>query len=131
MTPADETKIDAHILKSKENAYITLWSVLNKDKAYYNASIKDLLRDGYLHCSFTSSDDIVGFTRILNHIGLEFEYVTKGIELKENAKKHYRDTRMCPKMTIITFAQEKKYNRVGKDEPDDNKLGWCDRKFKE
>ncbi|MFW0739731.1 hypothetical protein [Flavobacterium sp. T12S277] len=130
MTPTEEITIDAHILKSKESAYITLWSVLNKDKAYYNKSMKDLLRDGYLHCSFTSADDIVGLTRILNHIGLTFEFVPRGIELKEKAKQYYRDTKMYHKAPIVTFDSEKKYSRVGKDEPEENKLGWCDRKFK-
>jgi hypothetical protein len=80
---------------------------------------------------FTSSDDIVGFTRILNHIGLKFEYIPKGIELKGNAKKHYSDSAMYRKSPIVKFDYEKKYNRVGKDEPEENKLGWCDRKFKE
>lgn len=130
MTPAEETAIDAHILKSKENAYVTLWSELNKDKAFYSRAITDLLRDGYFHCSFDGSDDIVGFTKILNHIGLEIQYISKGIELKDNAKMLYRETRMYRKAVEVTYNHEKRFNRVGKDEPEEDKLGWNERRFK-
>lgn len=130
MTTAEEAAIDAHILKSKQYAYETLWGILNKDKAYYSSSIDDLLRDGRLSCSFNGSDDIVGLTKILNHIGLEFKYVPNGLELKDNAKLHYRGDRMNRKPVEITYHHEKRFNKVGKDEPDEGKIGWSDRQFK-
>lgn len=128
MTLSEESTIDIHILKATVHAYTALWSILDKDKTYYNLSLKDLLRDGYLRCSFTGADDIVGFTRILNHIGITFRYISNGIELKENAKIHYRDDKMYKKAPAPTTNNEKSFNRVGKEEPDESKLGWADRK---
>lgn len=130
MTSSEEAAIDAHILKAKEYAYETLWSVLNKDKAFYGRAIADLLRDGYLHCSYDGTDDIVGFTRILHHIGLEIQHTPKGLELKENAKFTYREKRIYRKTAEITYHHEKRFNRVGKDEPEEGKLGWNERRFK-
>ncbi|MDQ8012056.1 MAG: hypothetical protein REI96_06390 [Flavobacterium nitrogenifigens] len=80
-------------------------------------------------CSFTGSDDVVGFTRILNHIGLGFQYTTKGLQLKDNAKNLYREEKMIKKPIEITYNHEKRFNRVGKDEPEEGKIGWNERRF--
>lgn len=128
MKPGEESAIDVHIVKATEHAYETLWGVLNKDKRYYNESLKELLRDSCLLCSFTGTDDIVGFTRILNHIGLSFQYITKGIELKENAKINYQAERMYRKQPEPTYRYENKFNRVGKQDPEEGKIGWNERR---
>lgn len=130
MTPAEQLVIDKHIINSIENAYTTLWAILDKDKTFYNESLNSLLRDGVVTCSF-DDNDVVGFSKVLNHLGLPFNYVPNGIALKEDARLYYRENKIYRKPPEANpYLHEKKFNRVGKDEPEDGKLGWCDRKLK-
>lgn len=131
MTASEEAAIDSHIWQSREYAYITLWSTLKRNKTFYDISLIGLAQYGNVICKIIGNDDIVGFTRILDHIGLPIEFEKSGIRLKKNAKLIYRESKMYKKPLIITdpYQHEKKFNRVGKKEADYDKPGWCDRKF--
>jgi hypothetical protein len=130
MKSSEELAIDNQIIKATEHAYISLWSILDKDKTFYNNSLAVLLHDGKMPCSFSGPEDTVGLARILNHIGLPFRYITNGFELKEGSKVTYRENKMYRKTPQVTHYRENRFNSVGKDEPDENKLGWNERRNK-
>ncbi|BFM41645.1 hypothetical protein CFS9_02860 [Flavobacterium sp. CFS9] len=130
MTKKEELLIDAHIWKRKEFAFITLWGVLEKDKTFYNNSLEGLIQYGNVLCKIVGKDDVVGLTKILNHLGLNFEFVASGLKLMENSKLDYRENVMNKKASFVDYGYEKKFNRIVKDEPEDDKIGWSDRKLK-
>ncbi|URM37153.1 hypothetical protein [Flavobacterium anhuiense] len=128
MTIEEEEAINAHIWKSREFAYISLSSTLARNKYFYDISLIGLARYGNVLCKLLGNDDVVGFTKILHHIGLKFEYVASGIKLTENAKLEYKENRMNKKPAIIFSSNhERKFNSLGKKEPDEGKLGWAEK----
>ncbi|WP_026730190.1 hypothetical protein [Flavobacterium denitrificans] len=126
MTKEEEKSIDSHIWNSRESAYTTLWTMLDKNKYYYDLSLVGLVTYGNMLCNIFGKDDVVGFTRILHHIGLEFEFVKSGIQLKENAKVLYKENRMNPKPHEVKYNYDKKTLRVGKEDRYENKIGWAE-----
>ncbi|WP_047775992.1 hypothetical protein [Flavobacterium sp. ABG] len=71
--------VDAHILEA---------SGLVKDKRGYNALL-NLLQNGLLMFERLGIEDTSKFIKVLDKIGLEWRFITDGIELKENAKSMY------------------------------------------
>lgn len=131
MTAEEELAIDAHIWNRREDAYLVVWSTLKKNKIYYYRSLIGLAQYGNMICKTIENDekdDLIGFIRFLVHLGLTYEIVPSGIKLKENAKQIYRENKMYIKPTSKDpYEHEKRFNRVGKKEPDYDKPGWCDR----
>lgn len=134
MTASEELEIDNHIWQSRESAYLRVWSTLKKNKIYYYRCLIELAQYGNILCKAIGDDekdDLLGFTRMLAHLGLDYELVPSGIKLKEDAKQNYRENKMYTKPSFIApYDHEKKFNRIVKDEPEDGKIGWCDRQFK-
>lgn len=126
MTTSEELLIDTHIWKSREFAFTSLWSVLERDKTYYNDSLEGLIKYGNVLCKIIGKNDVVGLTRILQHIGLNYEFVASGIRLKENAKLDYREIKIYKKVAPVDYGYEKKFNRVGKEDRYENRVGWAE-----
>jgi hypothetical protein len=133
MTPDEELAIHAHIWQSRESAYLKVWTTLKKNKMYYYRSLIGLVQYGNMICKPIGNDekdDLIGFIRMLAHLGLSYELVPSGIKLKENSKIDYRENKMYAKpLDSNPYAHEKRFNSVGKKEADYDKPGWCDKRL--
>ncbi|MRX40419.1 hypothetical protein GJU43_14115 [Flavobacterium sp. LC2016-23] len=120
MTPSEELEIDAHILKA---------SMLKTTSNGYRALQSLLMHGNLLSYAFGGDYSIfVNFTRVLNHIRLEFHFVPFALELKPDAKLIYRQNMMTyrPQEPI---EQPRPYNKessshVGKNDHRDDDRGW-------
>jgi len=121
MTPSQELEVDAHILAA---------SNLRNTSIGYKA-LASVLKHGNLLCiAFCDYEVFVNFTRMLWHLKVDFEFVPFGLQLKENTKQCYRDARMIPKAApVVTYNYEKKYSRIGKDDPEEGKIEWNEKRF--
>lgn len=122
MTSSQELEVDAHLLRA---------SNLRPTSIGYKA-FERLLHDGKLYSNTVGQDYtvFVNFTKVLDYLKLEYQFISGGLALKENAKENYRQNIMFKKHELpikLTYTSQRQ--KLGKDEPDDNKIGWCDRKF--
>lgn len=124
MTPTEETQINNHIWNSLQTAFITFWSILEKDKTFYRDSISVLLNHGDVIYEPMGNEDMSGLTQILVHLGLPFIHITNGIRLKEDAKSQYKENKMIRK-PYITPVFEKKHMSIGKPDKYDGRPGWA------
>ncbi len=124
MKLSEELEIDAHILAAS-NLKIT--------SIGYKALVSLLKYGNFMSYAFRDYDIFVNFTRMLNHLQVEIEFVPFGLQLKENAKLNYRNNMMTlkhQKLINQTPTQHKESSsRIGKQDPDDGKLGWAERKM--
>ncbi|QSW90688.1 hypothetical protein J0383_07730 [Flavobacterium endoglycinae] len=121
MTPQEELEIDYHLLFS---------SNLRPTSIGYRGLTRLLLHGSILHDSLSKDYSVfVNFTKVLDHLRLEYEFITNGVALKPNAKENYRRTVMYGKPQQVIQAYAKKPQPLGKDQPDFDKPGWCDRRY--
>ncbi|SHH75444.1 hypothetical protein [Flavobacterium johnsoniae] len=121
MTASEELEIDVHLLRA---------SNLRTTSIGYKA-FERLLLNGRLSSDSLGSDYtlFVNFTKVLDHLQLEYQFITGGLALKENAKENYRQNVMLRRHQPVKIYRTNERQRVGKDEPEENKIGWCDRKL--
>lgn len=108
MNEFENKLVDAHILEA---------SKLRTTSRGYKA-LNSLLSTGNLLCiAFNDYSVFVDFTRLLNHLRLEFHFVPFGLQLNDNAKIDYHQNVMNKKTFDAqpTYYQNKS-NRIGKEE---------------
>lgn len=125
MTPLEEKQIDNHIWNSLQTAFITFWSILEKDKTFYRESISILLNGGDVKYEPFGKEDMSGLTQILAHLGLPFQHIANGIRLNDDAKIRYKENKMIRK-PYIPPVYEKKHMSIGKPDKYDGRLGWAE-----
>lgn len=97
MTTSEESAIDAHVLKA---------STLRATAIGYKG-LASLLRYGnVMSYAFRDYDVFVNFTRMLNHLQLQFEFVPYGLQLKPDAKINYYQNVMKRKAPEQTYQYE-------------------------
>jgi len=108
MTPEQEAEVDAYLLAA---------SNLRTTSRGYKA-LKSLLTTGnLLVIAFDNYNVFVDFTRLLNHLQLEFHYVSFGLELNENSKTEYLENVINRKnLDVKPTYYNNKSNRIGKEE---------------
>ena len=114
MTIQEEQSIDAHILAS---------SGLRTTSIGYKALVSLLQYGNFLSYGFRDYDIFVNFTKVLDHLQLEYKYIPRGLQLKENAKINYWQKLIKIKNPEIRYNNQSGSYRVGKEERSDSG-GW-------
>jgi hypothetical protein len=97
MTPSEESIIDAHILVA---------SNLRTTSIGYKALVSLLKHGNLLTYAFKDYSIFVNFTRVLDHLSLDYEFVTYGLQLNENAKLKYHQNVMNRKAQEFSPAYQ-------------------------
>lgn len=114
--------------KAEVDAYVLAASNLRTTSRGYKA-LKILFEHGNLLYCYLGKWDTLELTKLLIHLKFNYEFVTGGIQLCENSKSDFYYTIMHYKAPEArTKYRENTTKRVGKDEREDGKLGWADRK---
>lgn len=121
MTTSEESTIDAHVLEA---------SNLRTTSIGYKALVSLLKYGNVLTYAFSDYTVFVSFTRVLDHLHLEYEFVAFGLQLKENAKLSYYQNVVNRKVPEFKPTYHEGKNRVGKDDPEEGKIGWAEKRFK-
>ncbi|MDX6188001.1 hypothetical protein SGQ83_01450 [Flavobacterium sp. Fl-318] len=108
MTSSEELAVDAHVLEA---------SNLRVTSRGYNA-LKRLLSTGNLLSKSLGEDYgiFVDFTKVLDYLPLEYQFVPFGLELKEHAKIHYLQNMMNSKIREVKQSYNYKPQQLGKEE---------------
>jgi hypothetical protein len=108
------------------NEYVLANSRLKTTSRGYKA-LKILLEYGNLLYWCLGKDDTLDLAKVLIHLNFKYEHVSGGLQLRENSKLDFYYLVMYRKRVVIKKGYDQKYSRVGKDEPDENKLGWAEK----
>jgi len=108
MELSEELVVDAHVLEA---------SNLRTTSIGYKG-LKLLLSTGSLLSSQLGEDYslFVNFTRMLDHLGLKYQFINSGLELQENSKQNYFQSMMCRKVPDVKPSYKYGVNRIGKEE---------------
>lgn len=108
------------------NEYVLANSRLKTTSRGYKA-LKILLEYGNLLYWCLGKDDTLDLAKVLIYLNFRYEHVRGGLQLRENSKMDFYYLVMYRKRVIGKPRYDQRYNRVGKDEPDENKLGWAEK----
>jgi hypothetical protein len=115
-----EAEVDAYILKA---------SRLRITSRGYKA-IKILLEQGNILYWVLGNDDTLDLCKIFIFLNFSYQHVSGGVQLREDSKSNFYHTVMYPKKTQTFYNDYRsKTLSVGKEEREEKKIGWNERRF--
>lgn len=121
MTAAEELELEAHAIEA---------SKLRNTSIGYKALVSLLKYGNVMSYAFKDYDVFVSFTRVLNHIQLQFEFVPFGLQLKQDAKITYRKNMMTyrpPEPVKQAYTESSK--KRSKDDEREEGQDWSKKRF--
>lgn len=117
-------------IETEVDAYILAHSKLRESSRGYKA-IKTLLQEGNLLYWCLGKDDTLELCKIFIYLNFNYQHVSGGLQLRPNSKHEFYHNVMYPKRIERTNYNKSSSNqKLGKDEPDDDRMGWAERQLK-